>query len=112
MTAPAGAASASATWTRRRPARHWAVRSPSKGGSQAGTADGGGIWGAPGNGPGRQDRGAGGRPVRGDRRVSDGMGRMLLLGDLGQQLDIHEAAGDIEALKAALRSKTALDRSQ
>src|SRR5438093_7527153 len=41
-----------------------------------------------------------------------GWGRMLLLGDVGQQLDIQEATGDIESLKAALRSKSALDRSQ
>jgi hypothetical protein len=37
---------------------------------------------------------------------------MLLLGDIGQQLDIQDAAGDIETLKAALQRKAALDRSQ
>jgi hypothetical protein len=41
-----------------------------------------------------------------------GWGRLLLLGDIGQQLDIQEAAGDIASLKAALQSKAALDRSQ
>src|SRR5262245_3485280 len=41
-----------------------------------------------------------------------GWGRMLLLGNIGQQLDIHEAAGDIESLKAALERTAALDRSQ
>ena len=41
-----------------------------------------------------------------------GWGRMLLLGNIGQQLDIQEAAGDIESLKAALQTKAALDRTQ
>jgi hypothetical protein len=37
---------------------------------------------------------------------------MLLLGNIGQQLDIQDAAGDIESLKAALQRKAALDRTQ
>jgi hypothetical protein len=36
----------------------------------------------------------------------------LLLGDVGQQLDIQDAADDIESLKDALHRKDALDRSQ
>src|SRR5436190_1085483 len=41
-----------------------------------------------------------------------GWGRMLLLGDIGQQLDIQEAAADVESLKASLQKQAALDRSQ
>ncbi len=33
-----------------------------------------------------------------------GWGRMLLLGDWGQQMDIHDQRADIEALKRQIRS--------
>ena len=36
-----------------------------------------------------------------------GWGRMLLLGDWGQQMDIHDQRADIEALKRQVRSGSA-----
>ncbi len=41
-----------------------------------------------------------------------GWGRLFLLGDIGQQLDIQDTANDIHSLKEALQKTTALDRSQ
>lgn len=38
--------------------------------------------------------------------------RMLLLGDFGQQVDIHDIEGDVARLRARLHSQKSTDRSQ
>ncbi|MCC6906489.1 MAG: hypothetical protein IT430_00980 [Phycisphaerales bacterium] len=41
-----------------------------------------------------------------------GWGRTLLLGDIGNRLDIADTERDVERLKSALRSKQGVDHSQ
>jgi hypothetical protein len=37
---------------------------------------------------------------------------MLLLGDIGQQVDIHDVEADLDQLRATVRSQRSTDRSQ
>ena len=41
-----------------------------------------------------------------------GWGRTLLLGDIGNRLDIEDTERDIERLKNAIRSQSSIDHSQ